>query len=299
MKKMNGITLENGRSESKDLVYKQLGRIDFADNLIQNPEKLYKKVNDKRKSFYALQFVGEEPLVNLAVIDKITAEKAMKYEMYTIGSKEHWKDFEEKPEIWGRFDKIIIQRASESDEQNDSLLGVATLTAEDYKAMPNELRQKIIFQVDYKESTMNNLEAVIQFKNWAQKLGIQKIVFSNDEQEKLAYQEAHKAAMKKALRAENKQIAALRNKSYDPSRVRKEDVYGLEKPLMDQVYEELLKEGFHFKASKVEETEQDFFDIRELSSKNPTMEIAFKTKIVSSKRAYSCFAIIYREIHTI
>ena len=299
MKKANGMVLEHGRSESKDLVYKRLGRIEFPNSLIEKPEKLRNKVNAKRKNFYALQFTGQEPLINLDVIDKITSEEDMKYEMYSSGYQEYWKAFEEKQELWERFDKIIIQRASISDEQNDNILGESTLTAEDYKKMPIQLREKIIFEVDYKKSTMNDLEAVIEFKNWAKEIGIHKIIFVKEEQEQIDYQEAHKAAMIKASKAESKQIEALRSKTYDPSRVRKADAYGVEKPLMMQVNEELMKEGYHFKAAKVEDAEQEFFDIRELNCKNQLMEIAFKTKIVTCKRAYSCFAIIYREIHTI
>lgn len=295
---MKTMDMELGRFETRETVYKKLALIELANSPMSDVEaaKLVRKAQKQREHYYSFLFAGEEPMANLEVINQITAEYDSKYELITSAPKQYWWANGQE-ESWKKFDKITIKRLAISDAENDKLLGMNTLSMADYKMMDPELKEKIIFMVDTKKTKMQNLSDLFEFIKWAKDfLGIKKVVFLDDKnsQEWLDYQMARKEKMKKAYKAKEKQIEAVRNNCFDAELASKQIDIMAEKPLLARLAEELIKTGYHFKAQKAENGPEGFFDVRELQ--NSDKEVGFKTK---TKHSELPCTIIYRDIHTI
>ena len=288
-------TLDTCDSRSKERVYKKLGLI-LLDNLLTagKAEALIKKTIKNSEQYYAYIFDGEEPLMNLEVIEDIIAKVPGKHELVTPGSKKYW--WKEHKESWRALDKVTVLRNSSNDEYNNSSLGIETISNEDYNEMPAELKEKIIFLVEPKQSDMRSAEDVLKFIEWAHNMGIKKVVFKDNKRsnEWKDYQEARKEVLRKEYSAKNKQFEAVRTHSYDSEKANQKQVVRVKKPLLLEVFEELLKKGFNFKAQKAENSKNGFFDIREL--KQGEKEVAFKFQI---KHAELIATIIYRDIHIV
>lgn len=275
-----------GRFEEPNGVYKVIGQIVLPSEKVTYIEQqiVLSKLKECNTKTYSYQFTGEEPLENIGLMNSIMSEDVIgkSYDLITNAPKELWWTNQEEPwkDEWQMFEKIFVNRLSTSDSENDEFLGRECITQEDYTKMPQELKEKITFVVDYKKSAMKTLEDVVVFINWAKKLGIQEIIFLDDEQEMLDYRLNLEKEVEKIKNSKRKQLQALKQGEYNPDLVKKTKIQ-LERPLMWQLKNELIKAGFNFKRAKVEQGEE-FYSI--VTLERNALKIVFKTHMVSSEK---------------
>lgn len=283
----------NGRVVNEAGVYKRMGRIELPVQQM-NAKKvkiLTDTLKETKSPIYSYEFVGVEALANMQVMELIRRCTKKICNVLTSASIKYWQGWGEDGtpilrNAWKNYEKIYIRRLSKNDAENDELLGVEALKEEHYKQMPEELKNKIFFIVDYKLSKMEKMIDVIEFIKWAKSIGIRKIVFLDSEWELIAYKNKLQAIQERILKSQRKQIEAIRNNCFNPDLVKKEESQ-IKAPLMETTKRLLIKEGYNFGYMKAEIGDDGFW--RVLPLKKGEMEIIFKTKIISPRKQEECW----------
>lgn len=291
----------NGRVENEVGVFKRMGRLELPIPQMNNKQVqiLTDKLKTTNSPFYSYEFIGVEPLANMQVMELTRRYTKKICNVVTSGTIKYWQNWGENGtpilrNAWKNYEKIYVRRLSKNDFENDELLGVEALKEEDYKQMPEELKNKIVFIVDYKLSKMERLIDVVELIKWAKSIGICKMVFMDSEIELIAYKNKVEAIQERILKSQRKQIAAIRNNCFNPDLVKKE-VSQIRQPLMEELKMFLVKEGYNFGYMKAEVGNDGFWRI--LPLKKGKMEIIFKTKIIAPRKQEECWGNSAR-VHT-
>ena len=291
----------NGRVENEAGVFKRMGRVELPVQQMnaKQMQLLTETLKQTNSPIYFYEFIGVEPLANMQVMELVRKCTKKICNVVTSGSVKYWKCWEEQGtpilrNTWKNYEKIYIRRLSKNDAENDELLGVEALKEEHYKQMPEELKNKIYFIVDYKLSKMEKMMDVIEFIKWAKSLGIGKMVFLDSEIELIAYKNKLQAIQERILKSQRKQIEAIRNNCFNPDLVKKEEIQ-IKEPLMEATKRLLIKEGYNFGYMKAEIGEDGFW--RVLPFEKGKTEVIFKTKIILPRNQEECWEYSAR-IHT-
>ena len=283
----------NGRVVDEDGVFQRKGRVELPIPALdaKKVQKLTETLKQKNYPIYCYEFIGVEPLANMQVMELIRRYTKKNCNVLTSAAIKYWQSWGEHGtpilrNSWKNYEKIYIRRLSKNDSENDELLGVEALKEEDYKQMPEELKNKICFIVDYKLSKMEKTIDVIELIKWAKSVGICKMVFLDSEIELIAYKNKLEAIQERILKSQRKQIAAIRNNCFNPDLVKKEESQ-MKPPMMEETKMFLIKEGYHFGYMKAEIGSDGFW--RVLPLKKGKMEIIFKTKIFAPKKQEDCW----------
>ena len=133
------------------------------------------RLKDKKINFQGCFFNGtneNDPLKNFEKV--LLFNKTFKKEshLFTVAPRREWlanqKDLLE-------FDKIMIRRANINDSKNNKKWDEVTLRTTDYKKMNPELKEKVVFWVNFEKAGFNDLDTATRFIKYALDLGIKEL----------------------------------------------------------------------------------------------------------------------------
>lgn len=276
------ILKNGGRHEDSSGTYSVIGRIvipDLSNERVECAKKsLLNRINEYDSKMYSYEFKGDEPLSAIDFIEELieTHIFGKKYTIFTSAPIKYWW---RKGEKWHLFDSIVVRRFSFDDLENDKLLGTNTITEEDYKNMPIELKERITFLVDLKKSNIKTGEQFEEYVKWARNLGIKEIVFIENEDDIIEYNLKMAQEMKKRQLWQVEQIQSIGNGTNKPLE------RGIKKnhnmPLSMTAPQILLKAGMHLQIIKSMLEGENLYKLTTL--KNKDFQVVFRRKVVKNR----------------
>lgn len=240
-----------------------------------------RKLNPNIKAF---EFEGEEPLKKLDFMKKVMAERTGNYSVLTSAPAELWEEFKEDGN-WQKFERILIRRLHPDDIKNAVLLGANSIKREDYENMPEAIKKKISLVVDCKKAELKSLREAKKFIGLAQEIGVNEIIFNEDEEEITKFRKKLEEEKIIAQEVKVEQIKALREGRYKSKVISAgwmgSDVVKIEKPLFQRLQAFLFQNGFNFYIAKAIVEEKRFFSLIVLKKGN--LRVVLKSKVTKHK----------------
>lgn len=209
------------------------------------------------------------------VIETIPDKKCV---LHTVATKMYWHKYQSDLEL---FEKIMINRVSGKDEENNKMLKTLTLLESDYLEMDKKIKDKIVFVVDLKVSKMQTIPQLQQFISWARGLGIKEIVFVEDEQERLRYEKRSAEIFLNQEKRKQEDINSLRalNKIKIEKHKQQENPY----PVFLELFECAMQHGLHLQVAKAVLEGDELYKLLPLEGNG--LKIIFKGKVLKDKEA--------------
>lgn len=209
------------------------------------------------------------------IIETIPDKKCV---LHTTATKMYWRKYQSDLDL---FEKIMINRVSWKDAENNKRLKTFALLENDYLEMDKRLKEKIVFVVDLKISQMKTIHDLHSFITWANEVGIKKIMFVEDEQERLRYEARSAEIFLKQERQKQEDISNLR--ALNQVRIEKRNVNENPYPVFLEMIGYVMQHGLHLQVAKAVLDGDELYKL--LSLEGNGLKITFKEKALKDKEA--------------